>query len=161
MTFSNILGGPTCAFRGFPEVEGTEDTDQKVLDLVNHQLHLDSPIVMEDIEASHRLGPRADSAGNSLQRAVIVRFRSRRVRDLVYRARVKLKDFNQESEPNARLYINEDLTAKRAKLLWECRKVKKLRRIGDCWSFMGKIFIKEPNGTIKGIRKTTDLQRYS
>ena len=73
----------------------------------------DHILVVTDIERSHRLGPPKDREGRERTRPVIVRFRSERLRDSVYRARTKLKSHNIQ-QPDARIFVNEDLTARRA-----------------------------------------------
>ena len=58
------------------------------------------------------------------------------------------------------VFINEDLTRTRAKLLFEARQKKKHGLINDCWSFDGRIAIKDKNNKITPIRKSSDLAKY-
>ena len=76
--------------------EGT--TDDKVLHLINTEMSFEPPLVLEDIERSHRLGPSQDREGRPRVRPVIVRFRTERLRDSVYRARTRLKEHNKTIE---------------------------------------------------------------
>ena len=143
-------------FRGFAELGRGEDTDARILALVNDETDLAPPLQLADIARSHRLGaPRPDARS----RAIIVRFTSDRVRDTVYRARTKLKDFNARNR-NAQIYINDDLTTQRSKLAYECRKLKKEKRIADTWTFTGKILIKDTGNKITEIRSTEQLRQY-
>ena len=143
-------------FRGFAELGRGEDTDARILALVNDEMDLAPPLQLADIARSHRLGaPRPDARS----RAIIVRFTSDRVRDTVYRARTKLKDFNARNR-NAQIYINDDLTTQRSKLAYECRKLKKEKRIADTWTFTGKILIKDTGNKITEIRSTEQLRQY-
>ena len=58
------------------------------------------------------------------------------------------------------VFINEDLTRTRAKLLFEARQKKRNGLITDCWSFDGRIAIKDNNNRIIPIRKSSDLAKY-
>ena len=133
---------------GIPESHDGEDTDEKVLAIVNDKLGMNPPLQRHDLERSHRLGRRDDRQGRPRKRAVIVRFRSERLRDEVYRVRTKLKVHNQEQR-DAPLYINDDLTARRAKLAFDCRLLKKERKIADCWTAYGKVLIKDLNNKVE------------
>ena len=93
---------------------------------------------------THRLGRKADdSDGTTRIRPIIVRFVSERVRDSVYRARTRLKGHD--------IYLNEDLTARRAKLAYDARQLKKVKKIVDCWSSYGKVIVKDSNNKIREI----------
>ena len=86
------------------------------------------PIQLNHIERSHRLGPKTSADGRKRERAIIVRLRSERVRDEVYRSRFKLKTI----QPDKRVFINEDLTARRAGLARQTRALKKVHKVNDC-----------------------------
>ena len=83
-------------FSGLPETTGesTENTTDKILDIINNTMCPDMPVRRDQIERSHRLGPKMDKNGKPHQRAVIIRFVSEKVRDDVCRARFQLKDHN-------------------------------------------------------------------
>ena len=85
-------------------------------------------LALSDIARSHRLGKMREGAGN--RRAIIVRFNSDRVRDCVYRGFVNLKGYNSQHRDNPG-FINDDLTARRSKLAFECRQLKKAKKISD------------------------------
>ena len=79
-------------FRGFAELGRGEDTDARILALVNDEMDLAPPLQLADIARSHRLGaPRPDARS----RAIIVRFTSDRVRDTVYITDSPYYDYNQ------------------------------------------------------------------
>ena len=81
-------------FHGFGEINGgNEDTDAKIIALVNDKMDIGTPLQIGDIARSHRLGTTRPGARG---RPIIVRFTSDRVRDSVYRARVNLKFFNRQ-----------------------------------------------------------------
>ena len=96
-----------------------ENVEAKVLNIINEKMGFLPPIKCENIERCHRLGRQVD--GQRQPRAVIVRFNSERLRDAVFRARGSLKDFNNTQERATRIFLNEDLTAKRASLALKTR----------------------------------------
>ena len=58
------------------------------------------------------------------------------------------------------VFINEDLTRKRSNLLYKCRALKRQNKIKDCWSFDGRITVKDNNSVIVPVRKLSDIQRF-
>ena len=135
---------------GVPEENDGEDTDQKVLAVFNAKLGMEPLLRPTDLERSHRLGRKADdSDGTTRTRPIIVRFVSERVRDSVYRARTRLKGHD--------IYLNEDLTARRAKLAYDARQLKKAKKIVDCWSSYGNVIVKDSNNKIREIKSPSDL----
>ena len=81
--------------------QADENTDQLIIKLVNDQMQFQPPIQLNQIERSHRLGPKTSADGRKRERAIIVRFRSERVRDEVYRSRFKLKTI----QPDKRVFL--------------------------------------------------------
>ena len=73
-----------------------EDTDAKVVHIVNDVMKLQPPMLVDHLARSLRLGPRAEKDGRPRQRAIIARFRSERLRDAVFKARFALKAHNAE-----------------------------------------------------------------
>ena len=150
---------PNLRFQGVPEsTEGS--TDQKIVSLVNECMGLSPPLAVSDIERSHRLGPPKDRDGRDRTRPVIVRFRSERLRDTVYRARTKLKSHNLQQQPDARIFVNEDLTARRATSAFLARQAKKSKKITDSWTADGKVLIKDLANNILQITSHKDLAKY-
>jgi hypothetical protein len=84
---------------------------------------------------------------------VIVKFATAHVRDVVIRARRRLR----ESGDGPTLYVNEDLTRRRAALAKKTRQLKKSRKIYDCWTFSGKVVVKIIDGVVKEIRSDVDI----
>lgn len=82
--------------------ETTEATIDKVISLCREKLDCD--IHQDDISVAHRL------PATGTQRSVIVKFTKRLVRDRIYRARTKLKDYNKRCPKDSRIFINEDLS---------------------------------------------------
>ena len=130
---------PNLRIQGRPEAtEGS--ADQNVLQLVNVTMSLVPPLVITDFEWSHRIAK--DKEGRPRQRPVIVRFRSERLRDSVYVARKNLKFYNQQ-QPEAPVFINVNLTARRASLAYHTRLLKRMKKINECWTAGGKIIVKD------------------
>ena len=87
-----------------------EDTDEKVLAVLNGEMGMQPPIQQQHIERSHRLGRKGDGNGPHDPGAI----RERAAAGDVYRARTKLKTHNAEHS-DRQIYINEDLAAHREK----------------------------------------------
>ena len=127
---------PNLRFHGIEEKEG-EDTNAIVIAVVQKKPGL-SQIGADQLERSHRIGPKQDEKGAPRKRAVIVRFRSEANRDEVFRARVNLKEHNR-THKDGQVFLNEDLTAKRAMFAFKRRQLKKEKKIADCWTHAGRV----------------------
>lgn len=141
---------------GMPEREN-ENTDNIVLKLCNEQLNV--PVTSADIDRSHRVGSKPADSRRS--RAILVKFVRYRVREQVYKARSSLKhtrDFKS-------VYVNEDLTHKRAILAKKARELCKDKPdlLENTWVRDGKIFVKETinhGGRVKVLTAEEDLTKY-
>ena len=108
-------------FSGIPESGEGEDTTAKVVKIINTKMAFTPPPVsQEDIIVSHRLSKRSDTGDR--HRVVIVRFSKVTVRDGVIRARRRLRNTNGSTE---QIYVNEDLTQRRAAFAGATRQMKK------------------------------------
>ena len=66
-------------FSGLPETTGeSENMTDKLIDIINNNMCPDMPVRRDQIERSHRLGPKMDKNGKPRQRAIIIRFAVRR-----------------------------------------------------------------------------------
>ena len=144
---------PNLRFQGIPETE-SETTNELVLQTVNEKMGMQ--LTVAHLERSHRLGPKKDENGRPRKRAIIVRFRSEATRDEVFKARAQLKRHNSIDKDKA-IFINEDLTTKRASLAYKTRLLKREKTIADCWTYSGRVLIKTINGVIKEVHETKDL----
>ena len=95
-----------------------------------------------------------------MHRPIIVQFASDRSRDEVYRARINLKAFNGAHRTSP-VYINDDLTSRRSKIAFDCRSLKKQKKISGTWTFDGKILIKDLNSKLSDINSGAALGVYS
>jgi len=145
---------PNLRFHGIEETEG-ENTNAIVIAVVQQKLGLNH-IGTDQLERSHRIGPKLDEKGSPRKRAVIVRFRSEAVRDEVYRGRVNLKNHNR-THPDSQVFLNEDLTATRANLAFKTRQLKRQKKIADCWTHAGRVLVKTLNGAITEIISEKNL----
>ena len=119
--------------------------------MINDELQVSPPVTCESIDRVHRTGKRSKEK----VRPILVKFTSYGVRDQVIRSRKKLKP--ADSNIKQTLFINEDLTKQRADLLYRARQLKKDKAIQDCWSWDGRILIKNNIAKIIQIRSTNDL----
>ena len=142
------------------EIDLGKDTDAKIIHFVNEKMHMHPPLKNEDIERSHRLGPKLDRYSNKRLRPIIVRFLTERTRDVVYKARFRLKDFNVTQPREEKIFINEDLTSIRASLAAKARLIRKDQKIADTWTTGGKVVIKYVRNEIIVINSKADLDKY-
>ena len=67
-----------------------------------------------------------------------------------------MKDYNDENSTN--IFINEHLTASRAKLFSRIRQLQKKRYFNKAWTYNGTIRVKDLQGMVKTISNTDDIQ---
>ena len=154
---------PNVRISGIAETDAGENTDEKVLAVINGKMNLQPPLNIGQIERSHRVGRKTtesqrDERGPPRPRPIIVRLCSERIRDVVFRSRTGLKDYNRQHQDH-QIFLNEDLTAVRAKIFFEARQLKRRKKITDCWSSYGKIVIKDLQNKIIEIKSSKDLTR--
>ena len=116
---------------GIPE-QSVEVTDEIVLKLVND---LGVTLNSSDIDRSHRVGRITDTRRKD--RDIIVKFTSYNARQKLYRQRKELRD----SESLSGVFINEDLTRIRSKLLFDARSLVRAKKLLASYSSDGKIFV--------------------
>ena len=105
---------PNLRFNGIPDTgETTENTTEKILQIINNDMCRDAHILPSQIERSHRLGSKLDRKGKLRYRPIIVRFGSEATRDVVYCARFMLKRRNKDGA--RKVFVNKDLPDKAAK----------------------------------------------
>ena len=132
--------------QGLLQKVADEDPIEKTLELANGTLQLNPPLLPSDIDRAHRTGvTRPDQP-----RTFLIKFATYQQRQRVLRQRQKLK--------NSGIYLNEDLTRTRSKLMFEARKAKRNKKLSDCWSTDGRIFVKLTADSDKQlIRRQADL----
>ena len=147
-------------FQGVPLTE-KEDVTQIILDLSEK---LEVSLKKDDISIAHRLPQRqrpGRTRSSSIKRhpTIIVRFVSRLIRNQVYANRYKakyIKDFPVEGME--KLYVNENLTQRRKKLLWQTKQAAKERDYDYFWTNNGQIYLRKDEESNKiHIKSETDL----
>ncbi|MCG8047964.1 MAG: hypothetical protein N0E48_20485, partial [Candidatus Thiodiazotropha endolucinida] len=135
--------------------EVNENTDQLVLDLAT-KLKID--LDPNDIDRSHRIGPvRTDGDGgrqSTRPREIIVKLKSYQVRLALLKGRKTLRT-NREA-----IFINEDLTQKRKSLAYECRQLKRERKILSTWVYDGNVFVTDRSGLKVKVTQDDELDPY-
>ena len=136
---------------GIKENEG-EDLDWIVTNLMDDMDVQDMNI--NNINRMHRVGPRNSLTNKNHARQIIIQFKDYKSKKTFIKARKSLRG----KHPN--VYIAEDLTKPRYKLLYVARTLKKARKIQDCWSYDGRIMIKDLQGEIGSVNREDDLNRF-
>ena len=125
----------------------------EVIDIVNKQMCVSPPLQAGDIIRSHRVGVKHQSTETDRPRPVLVKFQSKHRRDEVFQQRSKLK----ASTNKGRIFVNKDLTARRARLAYDARNLRKLGTILDTWTYNGKILIKDRKNKIFVVSMKSDF----
>ena len=159
--------------------ENDEDPCETTLNLFD-RMDINPKISIEDIDRVHRVGPkRGDNP-----RQMLIKFANYRARHRVFKDRSVLrKDGCHPDRPweqkkaatnkqtkegpaaasakddpvQQQIFINEDLTKKRASLLWKARCNKRDGKINDCWSSDGLILVKNLQNKIIPIHSEEEL----
>ena len=58
------------------------------------------------------------------------------------------------------MYINEDLTKTRKSLAYECRQLKRERKIVKTWVYDGNVFVTNRGGTKLKVTRDNELDEY-
>ena len=138
-------------FHGIKESDN-DDTTAKVMAIVNDTVAITYDTVNSDIDTSHRLWPKP--ASGERPKPVIVRFTCERLRDVVPRARRRVRDLGSV------IYINEDLRQRRAKRASKARQLKKEHNFADCWTYNGRVMINTVWNVVRELRTNLDLNKY-
>ena len=133
----------------------TEDTTSAVVQLANEVLKLDPPLQNSDIEVSHRL-KKFRHARSEEPRSIIVRFRSKSERFRVISNHRELKSYN--ATINNKVFINEDLTAMRAKLFSTVSALHRKKHFQQVWTYNGTIRVKDMQGTVQILHNNEDIK---
>lgn len=144
---------------GVPEV-ASEDTDDVIIQIAQE---LDVTINRSDIDRSHRVG-KIDDRGRSSRtnsskrrhRDILVKFSTYNARQRLYQSRKDLRDRNDMKH----LYLNEDLTKIRSKLLYDARCLVRVHKLKTAYASDGKIFVRD-NDEHRHLMKTdSDLALF-
>ncbi|MEW8545710.1 MAG: hypothetical protein AB2693_19485 [Candidatus Thiodiazotropha sp.] len=130
----------------FPE-EANESTDGIVMKIADT---LKVNISPADIDRSHRIG----KPGARI-RDVIVKFATYRARERLYTQRAGLKQSDLKG-----IFLNEDLTKLRSKLLYDARRLVKSQPpcLQGAWSTDGRFLVKDLRGIVHRISSNDDFE---
>ena len=123
---------------GLPDDIPHEQLENKCISVVNAIKNY--PVSARDISACHRVGKNNDT---------ILRFVNRKDVEDCLTNRSKLKDFDRASvglNPNAKIFVSENLSPYMAKLAFYCRTLKRKFLIDRITTFKGVIKIRRPVG---------------
>ena len=130
-----------------------ENISERVINLFNKKMSVVPPVTEEMIERVHRAGP----ATPSKNRGVLVKFSSFKVKQRVYAQSKSLKV--KDGQKKDSIFINEDLTRRRATLFWKAGKLKNEKRLDGCWTYNGTLMILDKNNKVLSISDESDLQK--
>ena len=128
---------------------GEEDTDRIIKNIARD---LDADITLNDTVKSHRVG----KSRNGRPPAIVVKFTSYRARHAFYSKRMDLRHLNA----GRNVFINEDLTARRNKLLFNARKYVKSEQLKTAYSSDGRVYVKDNNDVRHFISDQGDLPAF-
>lgn len=134
---------------GLQESDG-ENLMESLPNLLSKETGLDPPMQKEEICRVHRVGRKVPE---KRPRPIILKFATYQARERLFKKRLLLK----KSSALQSVFINEDLTKRRSRLLYDARMLKKGSKITDVWTKDGKIFIKSLNGKIVQIQNENQL----
>ena len=105
-----------------------------------------------DIFTAHPLATKhpKNGAASSVSPAIIARFVRRDIRNEIYNRRKTAKTIQSHQHPvpgMTKLYVNENLTQYRKKLLWKTKELTKKYHYAYLWTTNGKIFVKKMRRT--------------
>ena len=131
--------------------ENVEDEVMKILTPLKIAVNKTS------INRAHRVGLKSGQGRptDDKPRQIIVQFKDYPSKTLVMRNK---RHIDREDFPN--IYISEDLTKKRSQLLFRARETKRQKKISECWSYDGRIVIKDLSNNIVNISKEEDLMSF-
>lgn len=128
---------------------GVTDPLTTAVDFCNDTLKMDPPMSVNSFDRVHHVGPRKDGK----ERPILMKFSNYQDRARVYKARSCLRNSHN------RIYVNEDLTTVRAKRFWQLRQMKTSQQIKDCWTFDGRLLVKDNRNLIQQINCEADIDK--
>ena len=144
-------------FHGVPE-NSYESTEEAILKIA---AALEVQVIPSDIEISHKL---RHENNNSV---IIAKFCSHKLKTSLYKARIKLKNtkatdlfpgFASAVRSKDRLFINENLTKYRRRLVDSANQRRRDGCIRSVWTMDGKVYVKtSPDGNPTRIFSESDL----
>ncbi len=127
---------------------------QQVITLCNDQLGCN--VKTEDISYAYTISLKRNAPLRpNATRQVVVKFTHRSVRDNIFAARTKLKDYN--SNTAAQVFINEDLATDSQKLFADLRKLVKEKALLGAWTNYNKLYVRKLDNSVRTISCLADI----
>ena len=103
------------------------------------------------------------SSPSQVPRPILVKYVSRRVKDDVMKSRKELKGKKLQDTKGhmSSVFVQDDLTQRRAYLAFQVRQMKRNKQILDTWVSYGKIMAKDNHSNIVTINSTRDLSKLN
>lgn len=142
-----IHGLPEASTSTGEKTSAENEATKAVMDLCNTTLELH--IEESDVVCAYRL----QKKGKEQHRPVLIKFETRGIRNLIYRARLRLRKTS--------VYINEHLTALNAQIYAKARVLVKSGKAHSTWTMSGQTYIRlssVPGAKMTRIRNLKDLQ---
>lgn len=132
-----------------------EDTDSIVMRLAEK---LDVTLSPADIDRSHRVGRTNEQGrdGRRRHRDILVKFSTYNARRRLFMKRKDLRD----SEDTKHIFINEDLTTLRSRLLYDARCLVRTNKLNSAYASDGKIFVRDKDDHRRLIKYDSDILEY-
>lgn len=128
---------------------GVTDPLTTAVNFCNETLKMDPPISVNSFDRVHQVGPRKEGK----ERPILMKFANYQDRARVFKARPRLRNSHN------RIYVNEDLTSIRAKRFYQLRQMKTSQQIKDCWTFDGRLLVKDNRNLIQQINCEADIDK--
>ena len=141
MSWNSIRGATTLECLG---LQRTQLLLQNLWFVLCLTYYVDKPILPSEIDRCHHIfEPVAGDTGPK-PKDIIVKFVSHKTKAAVMtkQPKVKLRNDNKQKSSNARIYVSEDLTRVRSRILCRTRKLKRQQQIKDTYTLDGRIIIK-------------------
>ena len=143
---------------GVPEDFNGENTDGIVLKIAEE---LEVPLNPSDIDRSHRVGKvdnksRSAPGASHRHRDIIVKFATYNAKQRLFQKRMDLR----EIEERQNVFVNEDLTRTRSKLLFNARALMRANKLKSAYSSDGKIFIRDNDDNRLVVKSDSDILEY-
>lgn len=129
--------------------DSSENTDEIVLNIANE---LNVEMSPNDIDRSHRVGKPSPTK----TRDILVKFATYRARQRLYNNRSSLKNSGYDG-----VFLNEDLTKGKSKLLYQARLKVKGNYLHGAWSTDGRLFIKDCNDKLFRLTCESDIVAHA
>ena len=133
--------------------ENEENLQKKVVKIARSKLGM-KKIKEEDVQEVYRAGKKR----NNKVRDIVIQFTKKSTRDVFLQQRSKIP---RTTDPKMRMYVNEDLTEFRQKLLFDARQVTKSGKIKGAWSQHGNVMILKKEGGPIAINNYEELRAAS